>query len=82
VSHRFYVVSSDGYRSPSKDVECPTDFDAMVHARQMLGFDGVIEVWQDARFVGVVGLSPNYWSNADRSIDPPSEDGQSLSTVG
>ena len=61
-AHRFYAITSAGVRAVPRNMDCPSDFDAMIHGGKMLGVDGSVEVWHGARFVGEVGQAFSRWS--------------------
>lgn len=44
MAHRFYAITSTGVRAIAEDVDCPSDFDAMIHGGEILDDDGWIEV--------------------------------------
>lgn len=65
MAHRFYAITSAGVRAVPRDIDCSSDFDAMIHGGKMLSVDGSIEVWHGARFVGEVGQAFSRFSRWD-----------------
>jgi hypothetical protein len=49
--YRFYLLGADDHIKGAENVECATDQDACLKARQMMRSHPSIEIWEGSRFV-------------------------------
>ena len=75
--HRFYSISPSGTRSVPHDLECQSDFAALMHAGSLYEQHGSVEVWQGNRFVGEIGVTSGRWASKTSPDRPVGGEDQS-----